>query len=230
MKEDPFSILADPRVEGVLRRLHDEADAQMPGLLWHYLPKLPKMLLGGRLDFSEADGFYADKFIALERHQAAFCYLAAISIKARTIVEFGSSLGVSTIWLAAAARAAGNGKVIGTELVPEKAERARAHIEEAGLSGFAEIRTGDARETLSDLNGEVDLFLNDGFPDLALEMLGLLTPRLRPGAVVITDNVGTFRGNYREYQAFLRESRNGFMTTTLPFKSGTEYSVRQQLA
>jgi predicted O-methyltransferase YrrM len=225
---DPFAVLGDERVTNVLRRLHAEADRQMPGLILHYLPKLPKVLLGVAVHFDEAQirGFYADKFIALEREQAAFCYLTARALTARVVVEFGTSFGVSTLWLAAAVRANGGGKVIGTELVPEKAERARAHVDEAGLSDIVEIRTGDARETLREVPHGIDLVLNDGFPMLALEILKLLAPRMRVGAVVLTDNVGSFRANYRDYLAYVRAPQSGFASMTLPFKSGTEYSVR----
>ncbi len=67
----------------------------------------------------------------MEREQAAFCYLTARSTKAETIVEFGTSFGVPTIWLAAAARANG-GRVISTELVPSKAGQAQQNIKDAG--------------------------------------------------------------------------------------------------
>ncbi|MEM9489466.1 MAG: class I SAM-dependent methyltransferase, partial [Myxococcota bacterium] len=194
------------------------------------LPKLPKLLLGRKLRFDESDitGYYADKYIALEREQAAFCYLTARSIRARLIVEFGTSFGISTLWLAAAVRANGGGRVIGTELVPAKAERARQHVEEAGLADLVEIRVGNAIETLrDDLPGDVDMLLNDGFTNLALDIVKLIAPQMRDGAVVITDNVGTFKANYRDYVAFMRDPRNGFNSVLVPFKSGTEYSVRR---
>jgi predicted O-methyltransferase YrrM len=227
VRPDPFAVLGDERVASVLRRLHAEADRQTPGLLWHYLPKLPSVLWGSELEFPEAQirGFYADKYIALERAQAAFAYLTARALGARSVVEFGTSFGVSTIWLAAAVRANGGGKVVGTELVATKALRAREHVEEAGLADVVEIREGDARETLRHLDASVDLLLNDGFPMLALEIVKLVAPRLRPGAVVLTDNVGTFRANYAAYVAYVRDPANGFRSTALPFKSGTEYSV-----
>lgn len=230
MIADSFAVLGDPRVAGVLRRLHAEADRQMPGLILHYLPKLPAMLLGRkiRIDDSKASGYYADKFIALEREQAAFCHLTARAIGARNIVEFGTSFGVSTLWLAAAVRANGGGKVIGTELVPEKARRAQQHIDEAGLTDYVEIRVGNALETLKQLPPAVDLLLVDGFPTLALEIVKRVAPSLREGAVVITDNVGTFKGNYIEYQAYMKDPRNGFLSVTVPFRSGTEYSIRSR--
>lgn len=229
IRMNPFNVLSDERVARVLRRLHDEADRQTPGLLFHYLPQLPKLFLGRRLDFTEQQirTFYADKYLALELEQAAFCYLTARSIRATTVVEFGTSFGVSTLWLAAAVRDNGGGRVIGTELVAEKAARARKHVEEAGLTDFVEIRVGDASDTLRDGPSDVDFLLNDGFPMLALDIVKLVGPRMREGAVVLTDNVGTFKANYREYLAYMREPRNGFSSVCVPFRSGTEYSVRR---
>ena len=124
-------------------------------------------------------------------------------------------------------RANGGGTVIGTELVASKADRARLHLREAGLDDLVEIRIGDAADTLLDLPDEpVDLLLNDGFPMLARRVVELVGPRMRPGAVVLTDNVGTFRANYRDYVSFIRDPGNGYVSTTVPVKSGTEYSIR----
>jgi predicted O-methyltransferase YrrM len=86
---------------------------------------------------------------------------------------------------------------------------------------------GDASETLRADLGEVDFMLNDGFPLKALDVLHLVAPAMRAGAVLVTDNVGVFRADYREYVAWLRDPRNGFASTLLPFRSGAEYSVRQ---
>jgi len=228
MTPDAFAVLDDPRVAAVLRRLHRQARRQTPSLLLHYLPKLPALLRRRPLNFNDAEiaGFYSDKFIALEPHQAAFCHLVARSIEARLVVEFGTSFGVSTIWLAAAVRANGGGTVVTTEL-GAIAQRARQHIAEAGLSDYVDIRVGDALHTMTDLpDGHVDMLLNDGFPTQAIDVVDLMKPKLRPGAVVITDNVGTFGANYRQFLAYVRDPGHGYASVTVPFKSGTEYSVR----
>lgn len=139
MSADPFAVLADGRAGTVLRRLHRLADRQMPGLILHYLPQLPRLLLGRPIPFREEQiaGYYADKYLPLEPAQAAFCHLTARALGARTIVEFGTSFGLSTIWLAAAVRDNGGGRVVGTELVPEKAEQAARNVADAGLADFA---------------------------------------------------------------------------------------------
>jgi predicted O-methyltransferase YrrM len=170
--------------------------------------------------------FYADKYIALEREQAAFCHLVARSIGARRIVELGTSFGVSTIWLAAAVRANGGGVVITTEVVREKALRAHRNIDDAGLGRFVEIRVGDARETLRDLAGPIDLLLIDGYPPAALDVLRIVAPHLRTGAVVLADNVGSFKADLADYLAWMTEPGNGFATVVVPYKSGTAYSIK----
>lgn len=225
---DPLAVLTDARVAGVLRRLHEQADRQSFGHALFFLPKLPALLLGRKVagDDSKALRQMADKFIALERPQGAFCHQLARATRARHVVEFGTSFGLSTIWLAAAVRENGGGTVIGTEFVAEKAACARAHVEEAGLGDVVEIRVGDALETLRELPAEIDFALIDGFPQQSLDVLKLLRPRLRSGALVIADNVGAMRGDYREYLEFVRDGRNGFTTMTVPFRFGTEFSVR----
>ncbi|MDC0714168.1 hypothetical protein POL68_37225 [Stigmatella sp. ncwal1] len=85
---------------------------------------------------------------------------------------------------------------------------------------------GDATETLRADLGEVDFMLNDVSPLPTLNVLKLVAPALRLGAVVVTDNVGSFKADYRDYIAYVREPRHGFASMTMPFRSGTEYSVR----
>ena len=80
------------------------------------------------------------------------------------MAEFATSIGMSTIYFAAAVRDNGGGKVIGSELVPAKVAAACHNLADAGLADYAEIREGDARQTLQDLGGKVDFILIDGWP------------------------------------------------------------------
>ncbi|WP_153415905.1 O-methyltransferase [Nocardia macrotermitis] len=225
-KRDPF-VLLDGRAAGVVRRLHSGNDRQLPRMLGRLARDLPALVLGRpRRADADAPERFEDAYLALGREQAAFCYAQARAVRARRVVEFGTSFGVSTIWLAAAVRDNGGGTVIGTEMVAAKAERARANVRAAGLADQVEIRTGDALETLRDLEEPVDLMLNDGFPDAALDVLRLIAPRLRTGAVVITDNVGVMRGDYAEYVSWVRDPANGFVSVQVPYKGGTEVSIR----
>lgn len=131
------------------------------------------------------------------------------------------------IAIAAAVRANGGGRVVTTEIVPDKARIARRNFEEAGLADLIDVREGDVLESLATDPTDIDFVLNDGFPMRALDVVKLLAPRIRPGGVVLTDDVGGFRDNYKDYLAFMRDRANGFDSMLIPLKSGTEYSVRR---
>ena len=118
----------------------------------------------------------------------------------------------------------GTGVVIGTEYEPDKARAARAHFEQTGLSRFIDLREGDLRETLKQIDGPVDFMLVDIWIPMARPALELVTSHLRRGAIVVCDNTGRYRSEYADYFAFLEA--NGFRTMTLPFDGGLELSVR----
>lgn len=107
-------------------------------------------------------------------------------------------------------------------LLPEVQDR---HLETAGLSPFAEIRAGDALQTLRDVGGAVDLLFLDGCKLMYPNVLKLMMPRLRPGAVVLADDETLFPHDVASYLDFVRDPSNGFVTATLPLGDGIEYSV-----
>ena len=107
----------------------------------------------------------------------------------KTLVEFGTSFGISTLHLAAALRDNGGGQLIGSEFEPSKAARARENLAAANLSDLVDIREGDALETFArDLPKPIDLVLLDGAKDLYPSILSLLEGRLRVGALIVADN------------------------------------------
>ena len=220
-------VLNDPKIEAVLAQLYQESDRQIGSLLLHYLPQLPNLLLGKGIQwYRTLTDFYRDKYIPIEPQQREWLYLIARAIKAQNIVEFGTSYGISTIYLATAVRDSGGGKVIGTEIVPEKVDRAQKNLAEAGLDSYVEIREGDALQTLNQINNSIDLVLIDGWGHLALEVLKLLDPKIRQGGVVICYNVGTFERELFNYVKFMQNANNGYRSITLNLKAGTEFSVK----
>ena len=98
-------------------------------------------------------------------------YGLARSIRAEAIVEFGTSFGISTIFLGSAIRDNGVGRLITTEFEPAKADRARENLAAAGVEEWVELRIGDARETLSDSPRDVDMIFAESFPDLVSQFL-----------------------------------------------------------
>jgi len=225
-RSERTSSLDDPKVRAVLERLRAEEHGQRGQLLRMGLSWLPDLLRGKRDSVEEESDRIKHLFVPLSPKQGTLAYMIARSIGARRIVEFGTSFGISTLYLAAAIRDNGGGVLIGSELQPSKVERARAHLDEAGLGHIAEIRAGDARQTLKDPGSPIDLVLLDGAKQLYLEMLQLLTPHLRTGSVVLADNILIFRRALRPYVEHVQDPRNGFRSVTLFLGSGTEYSVR----
>ena len=88
-------------------------------------------------------------YMAVAPEFGSLLYTLARTSRAKTIVEFGLSFGVSTIFLASALRENGEGRVITTEFEPEKVVRAKRNLASAGLEEWVEIRVGDALETLT---------------------------------------------------------------------------------
>jgi len=222
---DASSLLSQP-VKGVLDRLHAEAR----GDRWRFLGLAPRILAGviARRDFwSEVMTPASMKgcYIPVSREQGELLYLTARAIGARHVVEFGTSFGISTVYLAAAVRDNGGGLVIGSEIEPAKHRQAEANLAEAGLAEVSDVRLGDALESLRDLPEPIDLMLLDGWKDLYLPVLELVMPRLRPGAVVFADNIFTFRKSLRPYVERMQSGQHGFVSTTLHVADGFEYSV-----
>ncbi|AVR94579.1 O-methyltransferase [Pseudoduganella armeniaca] len=162
-----------------------------------------------------------DAPLPVSRETGKLLYLLARSGRARTIVEFGTSFGISTLHLAAALRDNGGGRLITTEFEPSKVARARRNLAAGGVADLVEIRTGDALVTLrDDLPETIDLLLLDGAKALYGDILDLLESRLRPGSIVVADNA-----DYSpEYLARVRAAKGGYLS--LPFGPDVEVSVR----
>jgi predicted O-methyltransferase YrrM len=170
--------------------------------------------------------FLADKAVALDQDKAELCYMICRAIGARRIVEAGTSFGVSTLYLAAAVRDNGGGVVFGAEYEPAKAERARANFEAAGLASFIDLREADIVEATRTFDGPIDFVLFDIWGDVVRPMLDILMPRLRPGAVICTDNTASGRAGYARLFDLIEDPANGFRTMTLPFEGGFELTVK----
>ncbi|AWN25232.1 class I SAM-dependent methyltransferase [Streptomyces sp. NEAU-S7GS2] len=173
----------------------------------------------------EAAELCAQAALPVHPQVGTFLYQLIRSLRPALVVEFGTSFGASTIYAAAALRDNGGGRIIGSELHPGKADRARSHLERAGLAGYAEIRTGDAREQLATLPGPVDLLLLDGWKELYLPVLKLLEPALRTGGLVVSDNLPMLPPEFTDH---VRAAGNGYLSQQLPLGDGIEFSVRLQ--
>jgi predicted O-methyltransferase YrrM len=214
----------DPRIANTLRRLHRRARGDWSVFL-RAVPRAIWFMATGRTAMEAAKPYLKRAYIPVSPDQGEFLYMITRAANARTIVEFGTSFGISALYLGAAAKAQG-GRVIGTEMESAKVKAARANIASAGLEGVIDIREGDAFETLKDIEGHIDLLLLDGWKEMYLPMLQELAPRLRPGAVVLADDIKTFKRTLAPYLAFVRDRRNGFESRLLDLGEGLEMSIR----
>ena len=135
---------------------------------FRFISLLPRMLFGflrGN-SFSETmtPASLKECYIPVSREQGELLYLTTRALNAKNIVEFGTSFGISTIYLAAGARDNGGGMVIGSEIEPSKHVQAEFNLNKAGLTAYSDVRLGDALETLKEVPQPIDLVLLDVSP------------------------------------------------------------------
>lgn len=219
-----MSTLTHPPFASLLERLFAEAEASVPALnavISDFGEGEQARLMRSKTEYL---GFYArlkDVPLPVSRETGTLLYLLARSTGARRIVEFGTSFGISTLHLAAALRDNGGGRLVTTEFEPSKVAKAREHLAAGGVADLVEIREGDALRTLrADLPEQVDLLLLDGAKAIYPEVLALVEPRLRPGALVVADNADF----NPEYVAMVRAPGRGYLS--LPFGEDVELSMR----
>jgi predicted O-methyltransferase YrrM len=204
--------LADPAVARVLDALHREARKDRR----HALAVLPRFLVGRArgqsLMQALTPSMVRHMYLPVSRGDGRLLYSLARGTRARSIVEFGTSFGISTLYLAAAARDNG-GRVITTEIEASKCRAATDNLRRAGLGDVVDVREGDALETLADVPAPVDLVFLDGWKNLYLPVLDRLLPALRSGSVVAADNV-----NFTDARPYLARVRGGadFTSAVLP--------------
>lgn len=219
-----MNTLSRPAFSALLERLFAEEDASR-ARMEQSLAAMPAAeraaFSAGMADYKSLYSKVKDVHLAVSRDTAQLLYMLARAGKARQVVEFGTSFGISTLHLAAGVHDNGGGKVITTEFEPSKAEAARRNFSEAGLAGLIELRPGDALETLAQgLPDTIDLVLLDGAKSLYPQVLALVQPHLREGAMIIADNADWSP----DYLAQVRDVKNGYLS--LPFGADVELTIK----
>ncbi len=213
-----MSTLTEPALSSLIDRLFAEADAAQKA-------RFPAM---GEIDRSDYRKYYTllkDQPLPVSRDTGKLLYMLARAVRARSIVEFGTSFGISTLHLAAALRDNGGGRLIGSEFEPSKITRARENLVTGGLSDLVDIREGDALQTLAqNLPDTIDFVLLDGAKTLYSPVLSLLEDKLRGGALIVADNAN----DSPEYLARVRAADGGYLS--VPFAEDVELSMRLAVA
>src|SRR5580704_7377717 len=143
------SSLHDARVRRVLEALHAESAIVDP----------PLLARAEGMEGRDLTPLLDQAFIGVSPEAGRFLYALVRGCAPGTAVEFGTSFGISTIYMAAAVRDRGTGRVITTERHAGKAGIARGHFEQAGLADCIDLRVGDALETLKSVDNISVVFL-----------------------------------------------------------------------
>jgi predicted O-methyltransferase YrrM len=145
--------------------------------------------------------------------------------RARRILEVGTSNGYSTIWLAWAARET-DGQIETLERDANKIAMARANLERAGLADRVTIHGGVALETLARLSGPYDFVFLDADRPNYLAYAGALLPLLRPGGLLVTDNVVSHAAELPEFLARIKNDPS-WESVTVPVGNGEEITYKK---
>lgn len=204
------NTLQDPTVATVLDRMFTESKKQKAQLCAR------RDDLARPMTVQERTEAMSEFYIPVTPEAGRLLYALVRATRPQTIVEFGMSFGISAIHLASAVRDNGNGRVVTTELSGTKIAAAKQTFTDTGLADVITILEGDALVTLADLGGPVDFVLLDGWKDLYLPVIELLTPRLSTGALVVADN--TEAADARSYLDYVRNPNNGYVSFNFPAK------------
>jgi predicted O-methyltransferase YrrM len=203
--------MMDDKIKGVLAEYAARAEAER-----QLMDALPPEELGRRIN---------EFLISVGPVVAGLLNEMIKARQARVILELGTSYGYSTLFLAEAARATG-GRVITTELAPDKIAYAGAMLAKAGLAEFVEFRQGDARETIAGLQAPIEFVLVDLWKDLYVPCFDLFYPKLAPGALIVADNMihpPNTRDHALTYRRHIRKAAD-IETVLLPLGQGIEVS------
>ena len=169
------------------------------------------------------------RMLAITPETARFYHKILSGIKARTILELGTSTGYSTLWFADATMQ-NKPRIITIESNPVKVKMAQANFEAAGVSGMIKIRQGQILDVLQDMpdTPAFDFVLIDADKENVIEYFDLVLPRTKIGGIIATDNVllpTKYQKFMRKYTSHIRQNRH-VVSGTIPLGYGQEITVR----
>jgi predicted O-methyltransferase YrrM len=212
------NTLLEPKVARALDRMYRETDEQMAALYTRH----GALVTGGASAQERADAL-SDFYLPIAPDAGRLIYSLVRASRPATVVEFGMSLGISGIHLAAAVKDNGSGRVITTELSAAKVAAAKTTFAETGVADLITVLEGDALETLQSVDSPVGFALLDGWKDLYVPVLKLLEPRLSPGALVVADN--TEMPELQAYLDYVRDPANGFASVSFPVRDAGSMEI-----
>src|SRR5712692_715547 len=171
----------------------------------------------------------------------ALLRVMATAVGASRVLEIGTAIGYSGIWLAGALPP--GGMLLTIEVSEERAREARENFARAGVSDRVSVVVGDARLKIAKVSGPFDLIFQDGDKKLYTSLLDRLVALLRPGGLLITDNVlwdgevvpgfaGTPRQDPADTRAIIEYNQRvaahpDLLTSIIPLRDGVSISLKR---
>ena len=146
-----------------------------------------------------------EKIPMLGPEKARFLAACVAEVKPNLIVECGTAIGYSGLWMLRVLKANGNGRLITVEIDADRAARARTNFERAGMADLVDSRIGDAQEVLKSIQAPVDCLLLDNNFSNYFPCFQAIEPQLTDPATVIADNVGIGADSMADYLEHVRE-------------------------
>ena len=166
---------------------------------------------------------FKDAYLSISKEQGESLIKLITDNKLKNSVEFGTSFGISTLFLAQGVIETG-GHIITTELIDSKAKKAIENFERAGVSDLIEVRVGDAMETLKSHDEPIDLLLLDGWKDLYLPLFQMLESNFHSNTFIYVDNaemseVKAFINVIRQNSTYQLQSQFGGKVVLITLKT-----------
>jgi len=164
--------------------------------------------------------------LAITADTGMFFSILLKAIRARRVLEVGTSAGFSTLWLADAIGK--KGRVISIEIDPLKIERARKNFKQAGVDRLIEMRQGSALDVLQTLKGKFDFVLLDADKENIIKYFDFILPMVRVGGIIAADNM-VYPEHYRQaMKRYARHvgSRSNVQSVTVPIGMGEEITIK----
>lgn len=172
----------------------------------------------------EAEPQHSRRMLNITPDTGQLLWILVRAVQARQILEVGTSNAYSTIWFADAVAPLG-GRVTTLERNADKIALAESNLTEANLRSHVDIIQGDALQSLATLPGPYDLIFLDADRPNYLNYLPLLVDRLRPGGLLVTDNVVSHAHELQDFTAAVQTDAR-LATVTVPIGKGEEISLR----
>jgi predicted O-methyltransferase YrrM len=210
----------------------------VPDLVEQYLIRL-NHASDGVLDDIARSG-ETDGLPLIDAEVGVLLRVLATATGARRILEIGTCIGYSGIWLAGALPK--DGMLITMEKDEQRARIAKENFERAGVADRVSIMIGDAQLKIVKVAGPFDLIFQDGAKPLYNTLLDPLVRLLRPGGLLVTDNVlwdgevvpgylKTLQRNDADTRAISEYNERisthpSLMTSIVPLRDGVAISVK----